>query len=118
MNPLSNLLRIVAVAILALAGFVMAAVLLVTSIVALGVLYLVSRVRGRPMTFGSFRHSRQAAWSFMNARSGFPGTETGPSRPARTSASGSAANASGNGYRPRRSAGTQQVIDVEVRDLP
>src|SRR5690606_292837 len=64
MNPLSNLLRIVAVAILALAGFVMAAVLLVTSIVALGVLYLVSRVRGRPMTFGSFRQSRQAAWSF------------------------------------------------------
>lgn len=112
MNAISNLLRTVAIVVVAVVGIAMAAVLMISTAIALGVLYLLARVRGRPFAPARFWQPRNPGWQFAWGRSGFQ----------RSSANSSGTNPHESndtgGFKPRRSLSEQQIIDVEVRDLP
>lgn len=101
MNALTNLLRNVVILMLALAGLAMAFVFMVATAIALGVLYIVARVRGKPFAPAAFWSARRSnmQWHFTRAA---PGQR--PEAPF-------AANKS-------RAARNDKVIDVEVRELP
>ena len=101
MNALSNLVRNVIVLMLALAGIAMAFVLMVSTAVALGVMYLVARVRGKPFAPAAFWKARRAGMQWQFARGATSGARAG-------AAPGSAA-------RPARN--DRNVIDVEVREV-
>lgn len=108
MNPLAQLLRGIIVIMLALAGFAMLMIFMISTVIALGVLYLVARLRGRPFAPAEFWRARQSRmrWQFYNGRWQRPADAPQPGP----------ANA-GNTTRARRQRDTQ-VIDVEARDLP
>ena len=101
MNALTNLLRNVLILMLALAGLAMAFVFMVATALALGVLYLVARVRGKPFAPAAFWSARRSnmQWHFMrttpNARSDTPFAANKP-----------------------RATRHDKVIDVEARELP
>lgn len=67
MNSLTNLLRNVLVLMLALAGLAMAFVLMVSTAIALGVMYVVARVRGKPFAPAAFWQARRNGmqWGFV-----------------------------------------------------
>ncbi len=113
MNPVAQIFRGILLVMLALAGFAMLMIFMVSTAIALGVLYIVARVRGRPFAPAEFWRARrnQMRWQFHNGRWQRP--SEGPT--AGTSAQSQPGPASANGHRPRRDT---QVIDVEARDLP
>lgn len=88
MTTLNQILRLILLLVVGMLGMAMALVFMVSTAIAIGVLYVVARVKGRP--FGV-----RAYWSGRRA-----GQYTG-SRPGSTSR-----------YRD------QDVIDVEAREIP
>ncbi|GAA5236532.1 hypothetical protein FOZ76_13995 [Verticiella sediminum] len=109
MNFLANLVRSVFIAILALAGLAMAFVLMLSTAIALGVMYVVAKVRGRPFALAQMWQARRGTqWSFVRT----PGA--GPSAPAEGDAVYTRDAAV---RRPSRPARERNVIDVEARDI-
>lgn len=116
MNPIAQFFRVILMVLLAFAGFAMAVIFLVSTAVALGVLYLVAKVRGQPFAPAVFWQARRQAarWQFSQGRWRAPGQAgPGPSASATPSPNGAAATRP-KGFRPQSSG---QVIDVEVRDI-
>lgn len=104
MNTLSRLLRSVIVLMLALAGIAMAFVLMISTAIALGVMYIVARVRGKPFPAAALWQARRGTqWGFVRR----PG--------AGQSAAGEPPVASRPAPAVRRD---RNVIDVEARDVP
>lgn len=112
MNFLTDMLRNVLVLMLALAGLAMAFVLMVSTAIALGVMYLVARVRGKPFAPAAFWQARRNGmqWGFVRpgAAARQPGTHE-------ASAQQQSSSAQPQPLRQRyRDLG---VTDVEARDL-
>ncbi|MBU4609338.1 hypothetical protein IMZ29_01860 [Achromobacter sp. GG226] len=105
MNTLSRLLRSVVVLMLALAGIAMAFVLMVSTAIALGVMYVVARVRGKPFPAAAMWQARRGTqWRFVRRPGAAPADAADEvSEPARPRAA------------IRRN---RNVTDVEARDLP
>jgi hypothetical protein len=67
MNALSNFLRAIFVAFIALLGMAMALVFMLSTAVAVGLLYIVAKVRGKPFAIGKYwqaRRSGASPWGF------------------------------------------------------
>jgi len=106
-NPLSRFLRAVALTLLALIGATMAFIFMASTALALGLLYIIARVRGKPFGVRAYWQQRQAGRS-----SGAPFTADGPF-PGQADASPFS-----NGARPARfPASRGDVTDVEVREV-
>lgn len=105
-----NLLRNVLVLILAMAGFAMAFILMVSTAVALGIMYIVARVRGRPFAPMAFWQSRRSGmqWQFMR---------TGPAASQGASEHGAGAAHAPASNRTLRRPRDLNVTDVEARDI-
>lgn len=88
-DTISRFLRAVAFAVLALFGMVMALAFMISTAIAIGILYIIAKVRGKPFGVRAYWSQRQ------NAR-------TGPFHP-----SGSTPSSTFNG----------DVIDVEAREI-
>jgi hypothetical protein len=102
MNTLEKLLRIVLIAGIALAGAIMATVLLVSAAVALAVVYVVARIRGKPMVASAYwKAMPKGGFSFGKGAQPAAAPKAEAARPAFA-------------RRPKRS----DVIDVEARDIP
>ncbi len=111
MNTLSRLLRSVVVLMLALAGLAMAFVLMVSTAIALGVMYIVARLRGRPFSVASMWQARRGTqWAFVRR----PGA-AGPAGPAAARDAEPVQPAARGPVHLRRD---RNVTDVEVRDVP
>lgn len=111
MKFLSDLLRNVLVLMLALAGLAMAFVLMVSTAIALGVMYVVARVRGKPFAPAAFWQARRNGmqWGFVR-----PGAAGAPGAAPDASAQQQAAAPS----RPLRQRYRDlSVTDVEARDI-
>lgn len=89
---ISRLLRTIVIAVLALVGMGMALIFMFSTAIAVGVLYVVARLRGRPFGVRAYWQQRKADRS----------------RP-----SGFNQPATAGGFRPRPA----DVIDVESRDV-
>lgn len=110
MNAISSLLRSAAVLLLAIAGIAMALVFMVSTAIALGVLYIVARLRGRPFAPAQFWQARRGMqWQFMRGQ-----TMHNTHAHARANAGQSATSRSAQPFRPNRD---RQVIDVDVREI-
>lgn len=90
-DTLTRLLRTVILAVLALVGMGMALLFMVSTAIAVGVLYIVARVRGKP--FGA-----RAYWSQRRA------------------GQGAAPFADSNPF-TRTQVGRREVVDVEAREV-
>lgn len=64
-DTFGKFLRVIAVSAIALVGFLMAIVLLVSTAVAVGIFYLIAKVRGKPFIASSYWNQA------MSARGGF-----------------------------------------------
>lgn len=109
MNALTQFLRNVVLVLLAFAGLAMAFVFMVSTAIAIGVLYLVARLRGKPFAPAAFWQARRGnvQWQFVRtAASGASGAAATRSAPSASSTP------------PRRVSRTDNVTDVEARDLP
>jgi|SRR5690606_38172554 len=107
MNALTQFLRNVVLVLLAFAGLAMAFILMVSTAIALGVLYIVARLRGKPFAPAAFWQARRnnVQWQFVrSAASGAGATRSAPDAATATP--------------PRRVPRTDNVTDVEARDLP
>src|SRR5690606_11874389 len=110
MNALTQFLRNVVLVLLAFAGLAMAFILMVSTAIALGVLYIVARLRGKPFAPAAFWQARRnnVQWQFVrSAASGASGAGATRSAPDAATATP-----------PRRVPRTDNVTDVEARDLP
>src|SRR5690606_15446705 len=101
-DTLAKLFRTVFVAFVAVIGMIMAAILLVSTAVALGIVYIVARLRGKPFTANTVWQRSQARWGF-----GSSGSDTAASTPATGSRSSFASRLK-----------KHDIVDVEVRDVP
>ncbi|MEI2418349.1 hypothetical protein V8Z80_19380 [Orrella sp. JC864] len=111
---LTKTFRAFALLVLALLGMGMALIFMFSTAIAVGVLYLVARLRGRPFGVRAYWQQRQAA---RPGPAGFGAASFGAAG-ARGHAGGFGAapgQAQGGGFRPRRPA---EITDVESRDLP
>lgn len=111
MNFLTDLLRNVLVLMLALAGLAMAFVLMVSTAIALGVMYVVARVRGKPFAPAAFWQARRNGMQWGFARPG-----AAPRHPEEHDASAQQPSAA----RPqplRQRYRDLGVTDVEARDV-
>jgi len=100
-DTIAKLLRTVLVAGIALVGMIMAAILVASTAVALAIVYVVAKLRGKPFVPNTYWKRSQTRWGFGG------GTATdngGASQPVR----------SGYAGRMKRS----DIVDVEVRDIP
>ncbi|VCU70187.1 hypothetical protein PIGHUM_02254 [Pigmentiphaga humi] len=102
-DTIAKLLRTVLVAGIALLGMIMAAVLVVSTAVALAIVYVVARLRGKPFAAQTYWKRSQGRWGFGE-----------PAAPAEAGRSRSQAARGGYNSRIRRN----DIIDVEVRDIP
>ncbi len=102
-ETLAKLFRTLFVAGIAFIGMIMAAILVVSTAVAVGIVYIVAKLRGKPFAARSWSNMSQARWGFQQA------TET-----AHAGSAPAAASNSGFASRTKRA----DVMDVEVRDLP
>lgn len=91
-DTISRFLRAVAFAVLALVGMAMALAFMISTAIAIGILYIIAKVRGKPFGVRAYWSQRQSARS-------------GPFRP------GGAAPSST--FPPARG----EVIDVEAREI-
>ncbi|MDX3906562.1 MAG: hypothetical protein QHC78_12820 [Pigmentiphaga sp.] len=96
---IAKLLRTVFVAGIALVGMIMAAILLASTAVALAIVYVVAKLRGKPFAANAYWKKSQSRWGFGESGAG--------SSPRKTQGG----NFSGRFNR-------RDVIDVEVRDIP
>ncbi|MCK9512970.1 MAG: hypothetical protein M0R28_17325 [Pigmentiphaga sp.] len=105
MNPIAQFFRFVVLVLLALAGFAMAVVFLASTAIALGVLYIIAKLRGQPFAPAAYWASRRQnmRWQFNRGRWTPPDPQAAPQRPA---------SRPGAPKRP-----DPQIIDVEVRDI-
>ncbi len=130
MNPIAQLFRFVIMVLLALAGLAMAFVFILSTAVALGVMYVVARVRGQPFAPAEFWRARreQMRWQFVNGRWQAPGQNgastahagAGASSQANSHSQGFDAGPGQNGSKAARrplKRQDDQIIDVEVRDI-
>lgn len=118
-ETLGKLIRITLVAAIALAGLFMAFVFIASAAVAVGVLFLIAKVRGKPFGAGEL-------FSTLS-RGGFKRTQGFTFRTGQqTQQAGNAANAStgadttpANAHRPRPAVrmDRSKVTDVEARDV-
>ncbi|GAB1576056.1 hypothetical protein [Bordetella petrii] len=60
-DTISRLLRAVAFAVLALAGMLMALVFMISTAIAVGILYIVAKVRGKPFGVRAYWSQRQTS---------------------------------------------------------
>nr|MBF0683727.1 hypothetical protein [Pseudomonas sp.] len=111
MNFLSNLLRNVLVLMLALAGLAMAFVLMVSTAIALGVMYVVARVRGKPFAPAVFWQARRNGMQWGFSRPGAAPRQSGGHDA--SAQQQPAANPQPLGQRYR----DLGVTDVEARDI-
>ena len=110
-DTLTRILRTAIFAILALLGMAMALVFMLSTAIAVGVLYIVARLRGKP--FGI-----RAYWNQRNQAYGFASRPFGSSPFGATAGQQPAANA-GTRKQPPRSLRPRpaDVIDVDVREV-
>jgi hypothetical protein len=59
-NPVSRFIRAVALTLLATLGALMALTFMVSTAIAVGILYVVARLRGKPFGVRAYWHQRQA----------------------------------------------------------
>lgn len=115
-DTFGKLIRITLVAAIALAGLFMALVFVASAAIAVGVMFLIAKVRGKPfmaadlfttLSRGGFKRSQ--GFSFR----------TGGQSTAQQAARGGAANDAGNARRPRPAVrmDRSKVTDVEARDV-
>jgi len=106
MNPIAQFFRFVVLVLLALAGFAMAVIFLVSTAIALGVLYVIAKLRGQTFAPAAYWASRRQnmRWQFNRGRWTPPDSQASPRQAAAARPSG-----------PRRP--DPQIIDVEVRDV-
>ncbi|WP_233236431.1 hypothetical protein [Bordetella sp. LUAb4] len=71
-NALTRLFRALAVTLLALVGAAMALLFMVSTAIAVGILYLVAKVRGKPFGVRAYWHHRQANRGPVGAGAPFP----------------------------------------------
>ncbi|MBX6317887.1 hypothetical protein [Pigmentiphaga sp.] len=100
-DTIAKLLRTVFVAIIALVGMIMAAILVASTAVALATVYFVAKLRGKPFVAKTIWQRSQSKWGF------------GADAAAGSRAAGEPAR-SGFARRMKRS----DIVDVEVRDIP
>ncbi|RZS86123.1 hypothetical protein [Pigmentiphaga kullae] len=101
-DTIAKLLRTAFVAGIALVGMIMAAILLASTAVALAIVYVVAKLRGKPFVANTYWKRSQTRWGFGgNAQEG----ATAAAAPARST--------SGYANRMKRS----DIVDVEVREL-
>lgn len=91
-DTISRLLRAVAFAVLALFGLTMAIAFMISTAIAIGILYLVAKVRGKPFGVRAYWSKRQTARS-------------GAFRPGNSAPT------------PGFTSSRNDVIDVEARDI-
>ena len=91
-DTISRFLRAVAFAVLALFGMVMALAFMISTAIAIGILYIIAKVRGKPFGVRAYWSQRQH-------------TRTGPFRPTDSTSS------------PAFNAPHGDVIDVEAREI-
>ena len=91
MNIIQNTLRAALFLILAFFGVVMALIFMASTALAIGVLYIVARLQGRPFGVKAYWEERRRAP--MPGRSGPWSGKTGPGR-------------------------KQDVVDIEMREIP
>jgi len=103
-DTLAKLLRTAFVAGIALVGMIMAAILLASTAVALAIVYVLARLRGKPFTANAYWKRSQTRWGFNSAPQG--GAPEGAPAPA-------ARPKSGYSNRIKRS----DIIDVELREV-
>lgn len=73
MNALSSFLRTIFVAFIALLGMAMALVFMLSTALAVGLLYVIAKVRGKPFAIGQYwqaRRSGASPWGFSAANPG------------------------------------------------
>lgn len=100
-DTFAKLLRTVFVAGIALLGMIMAAILLASTAIALAIVYVVARLRGKPFAANTYWKRSQTRWGF-----GTPSEEAAAAAPA---------PARPNGYSSRMKRG--DIIDVELREV-
>ena len=110
MNSISNFLRSILVLFLALAGIAMAFILMVSTAIALGVMYIVARVRGKPFAPAAFWQARRNGMQWQFVRPGQTSADAGASHARDTEAPSPA-------RQPRRVRRDLNVTDVEARDI-
>lgn len=66
-DTLSSIIRSVLMAFIALIGMAMAAIFLVSTAVAVGVLYLIAKLRGKPFMAQTLWSRSQNRWGFSSA---------------------------------------------------
>ncbi|MFC4277091.1 hypothetical protein [Achromobacter aloeverae] len=71
-NALTRLFRALAVTLLALVGAAMALLFMASTGIAVGILYLVAKVRGKPFGVRAYWHQRQGSHGPVGAGAPFP----------------------------------------------
>jgi len=109
-DTFGKFVRVAFVSAIALVGFLMALVLVVSTAVAVAIFYVIAKLRGKPFLAGTY-------WNAMS-KSGFKGGLNGgfkfrPGRPGQTQPSTPQPAASPAKLRVRRA----DIIDVEARDV-
>lgn len=99
---LSSILRSVLMAMIALVGMVMASIFLVSTAIAVGVIYLIAKLRGKPFVAQTLWSRSQTRWGFSNAATSAAGHES----------SARSSNASPFAQRLRKA----DISDVEFND--
>lgn len=101
-DTIAKLLRTAFVAGIALVGMIMAAILLASTAVALSIVYVVAKLRGKPFVANTYWKRSQTRWGFG-----------GGNAEGATAAAAPARSTSGYANRMKRS----DIVDVEVREL-
>src|SRR5690606_28072606 len=109
MNSVSNFLRNILVLFLALAGIAMAFILMVSTAIALGVMYVVARLRGKPFAPAAFWQARRNGMQWRFVRPG-PGGAQGAHQHDGDTVQEPAGQ-------PRRMRRDVNVTDLEARDI-
>ncbi|VFR89689.1 putative exported protein [plant metagenome] len=104
---ISRILHTVLFVVLALVGMGMALIFMLSTAIAVAVLYVTARLRGQPFGVRSYWQQRQARRPGFTQNTGFGQAPTGP-----------AAGSRRQGGFPGPSRRPADVIDVEARDVP
>ena len=110
-DTLTRILRTALFAILALLGMAMALVFMLSTAIAVGVLYIVARLRGKPFGIRAYWNQRNQAYGFASRPFG--------SSPFGTAAGQQPAADTGARKQPQRTLRPRpaDVIDVDVREV-
>jgi len=94
MQTLTQILRTVLFALLTVLGMIMAVVFMLTTLIAMGILYIVARLGGRPFSVRSY-------WSERRRHRAYQGFKPNYSRP-----------------KSARKYPDNDVTDIEMREIP